>query len=126
MGKYFYIMEAVKSLRLSVLLVFLGGAAIGITSFSRLLSYALRRFHDLTIAILSGFMLGSLNKVWPWKETLETYTDSHGVVRPLIEQNILPDHQQPEAVALMLIGFFLVYGLEKLSVRGGGADTQKA
>ena len=126
LGKYFYIMEAVKSLRLSVLLVFLGGAAIGITSFSRLLSYALRRFHDLTIAILSGFMLGSLNKVWPWKETLETYTDSHGVVRPLIEQNILPDHQLPEAVALMLIGFFLVYGLEKLSVRGGGADAQKA
>lgn len=126
LGKYFYIMEAVKSLRLSVLLVFLGGAAIGITSFSRLLSYALRHFHDLTIAILSGFMLGSLNKVWPWKETLETYTDSHGVVRPLIEQNILPDQQIPAAVALMLIGFFLVYGLEKLSVRGGNADSDRS
>ncbi|MGM9759344.1 MAG: DUF368 domain-containing protein [Parabacteroides sp.] len=117
LGKYFYIMEAVKSLKVNILLIFLCGAAVGITSFSRLLSYALRKFHDVTIATLAGFMLGSLGKVWPWKETLETYTDSHGVVRPLVESNILPNQLIPEAIALMLIGFFLVYSLEKLSNR---------
>ena len=117
LGKYFYIMEAVKTLRISVMLVFVAGALIGITTFSRVLSYALRRFHDLTIALLSGFMLGSLNKVWPWKETIETYTDSHGVIKPLVEQNIAPNAQVGEAIGLMILGFVLVYVLEMLSTR---------
>ena len=82
-----------------------------------MLSYALRRFHDVTIALLSGFMLGSLNKVWPWKETLETYTDSHGVIKPLVEHNIAPNAQVIEAIGLMILGFVLVYALEKLSMR---------
>ena len=73
LGKYFYIMEAVKTFNIPVMLVFICGAAIGITSFSRVLSFALRRFHDITISVLAGFMLGSLNKVWPWKETIETF-----------------------------------------------------
>ena len=119
LGKYFYIMEAVKSFRITVMLTFMAGAVIGITTFSRVLSFALRRFHDATIALLSGFMLGSLNKVWPGKETIETYTDSHGVVKPLVEQNIAPNTQVIEAVVLMILGFTLVYALEKLSTRKG-------
>ena len=121
LGKYFYIMEAVKTLNIPVMLVFICGAAIGITSFSRVLSYALRRFHDTTIAVLTGFMLGSLNKVWPWKETIETYTDSHGVIKPLVEANILPDQLLWEAVGLMIFGFAIVYFLEKLSMKGAKA-----
>jgi len=115
MGKYFYIMDAVKSFKLSVLLIFTAGVIVGITTFSRFLSFALRRFHDVTIAVLSGFMLGSLNKVWPWKETVTTYTDHHGVVKPLVETNILPDKLLWEAVALTIIGFLLVYMLDRLS-----------
>ena len=115
LGKYFYIMDAVKTFNIPVMLVFICGAAIGITSFSRVLSFALRKFHDVTIAVLAGFMLGSLNKVWPWKETVETYTDSHGVVKPLVESNILPNQLIWEATALMVLGFALVYFLEKLS-----------
>lgn len=108
-------MDAVKTFNIPVMLVFICGAAIGITSFSRVLSFALRKFHDVTIAVLAGFMLGSLNKVWPWKETVETYTDSHGVVKPLVESNILPNQLIWEATALMVLGFALVYFLEKLS-----------
>lgn len=121
LGKYFYIMEAVKTFNIPVMLVFICGAAIGITSFSRILSYALRKFHDVTIAVLGGFMLGSLNKVWPWKKVLETYTDSHGEIKPLVETNIFPDHLVGEAVGLMLLGFFLVYFLEKLSMKSAKA-----
>ena len=121
LGKYFYIMEAVKTLNIPVMLVFICGAAIGITSFSRVLYYALSRFHDTTIAVLAGFMLGSLNKVWPWKETIETYTDSHGVIKPLVEANILPDQLLWEAVGLMIFGFAIVYFLEKLSMKGAKA-----
>lgn len=124
LGKYFFIMEAVKSLRMSILLVFAGGAVIGISLFSRALSYALHRFHDITIAILSGFMLGSLNKVWPWKETIETYIDRHGVAKPLIETNILPDRQLWEAIGLAFAGFAIVYLLERLSLKNKKEKTE--
>lgn len=117
LGKYFYIMEAVKTFNIPIMAVFICGAAIGIISFSRVLSFALHRFHDVTIAVLAGFMLGSLNKVWPWKETIETYVDSHGVVKPLIEANILPNQQIGPAVALAVFGFLLVCVLENISKR---------
>lgn len=115
LGKYFYIMSAVKSLDIVVMLVFICGAFIGITSFSNVLSFLLRRFHNTTIATLAGFMLGSLNKVWPWKKTVETYVDSHGNIKPLVEENILPNTLLWEGVGLMLFGFILVYVLEKIS-----------
>ena len=124
LGKYFFIMDAVKSLRISVLLVFAGGSVIGISLFSRALSYALHRFHDITIAILSGFMLGSLNKVWPWKETIETYIDRHGVAKPVIETNILPDRQLWEAIGLAFAGFAIVYLLERLSLKNKKEKTE--
>ena len=119
LGKYFFIMEAVKTFDIKVILVFGAGACIGITRFSRVLSYALKHFRNITLAVLTGFMLGSLNKVWPWKETIETFIDSHGVEKPLIESNILPNQYIWEAVVLMLAGFFLVYFLEKLSTGKG-------
>ena len=107
LGKYFFIMDAVKTLDVVVIAVFGAGACIGITSFSRILSYALAHFRNITLAVLTGFMLGSLNKVWPWKEVVETFVDSHGEVKPLIETNILPNAHVPEAVVLMVVGFFL-------------------
>ena len=110
-------MEAVKNLDFLILIVFACGAIIGITSFSRVLSYALKNWHDVTISVLAGFMLGSLNKVWPWKECIETYTDSKGNIQPLIEHNILPDQLVPEAIALAFLGFAIVYVLEKLSMK---------
>jgi hypothetical protein BACCOPRO_00402 len=114
LGKYFYVMEAVKTLDLVVLGVFAFGAALGITSFSRVLSYALKNFRNITLSVLSGFMLGSLNKVWPWKEVEKLVSDGHEV---MIEHNIAPNTEVAEAVVLMLIGFFLVYVLEKISAK---------
>lgn len=117
LGKYYFIMEAVKTFNIPVILVFICGAAIGITSFSRVLSYTLRRFKNITYAVLAGFMLGSLNKVWPWKEVTESYIDRHGVVKALSEVNILPNELVWQGFALMVVGFFLVYFLEKLSAK---------
>ena len=104
LGKYFFIMEAVKTLDLKVIAIFGIGACVGITSFSRLLSYALSHMRNITLAVLSGFMLGSLNKVWPWKETIEG-----------VEQNIAPNAFVWQAVCLALLGFVMVYGIEKIS-----------
>lgn len=104
LGKYFFIMEAVKTLDLKVIAIFGIGACVGITSFSRLLSYALNHMRNITLAVLSGFMLGSLNKVWPWKETIEG-----------VEQNVAPNAFVWQAVCLALLGFVMVYGIEKIS-----------
>lgn len=117
LGKYFYIMDAINTLDFIVLGVFAIGAFLGITSFSRVLSFALKNFRNITLSVLTGFMLGSLNKVWPWKKVVETYTDRHGEIIPLVEHNIWPNEAVTEAIVLMLVGFFLVYFLEKLSAR---------
>ena len=112
LGKYQFILQSVSELNVPVLLCFLAGAAAGIVSFSHLLSWLLKHWHDVTVATLMGFMIGSLNKVWPWKEVLETYTDSHGKLQPLIEANVLPDRFDWGAVLLCAAGFALIYGID--------------
>jgi len=91
-------------------------------AFARVLQAALQRFRDLTLALLTGIMFGSLNKVWPWKQTLTWRTDSQGVEVPLLQENILPWHyadlfqsdaQLLSAVLLMLCGIVLVMGIER-------------
>lgn len=114
LGKYHYIMDAVKGLDLLILCVFGVGAFIGITSFSRVLSYALKHFRNVTMAVLAGFMLGSLNKVWPWKTTeIEIINGTEFT----IEHNSLPTQYLVEGVVLMIVGFMLVYVLEKISAK---------
>lgn len=126
LGKYMFILSAVSSLNIGVLLLFLIGAATGIISFSHLLSWLLKNYHTLTVALLTGFMLGSLNKVWPWKETLETYIDSHGVKQVLSETNILPgkyaalNQTDPllwQAILMCIVGFLLIYVIESIGKR---------
>lgn len=121
LGKYQYIMHAVSELNIPVILIFGVGAVAGIISFSHLLSWLLKHWHDATVAVLMGFMVGSLNKVWPWKEVLKTYTDSHGKVQPLVESNVLPgrfealtqqDAHLWQAVALCLAGLLSIYCIE--------------
>ncbi|MEG1622227.1 MAG: DUF368 domain-containing protein [Alistipes sp.] len=114
MGKYQFIMQAVGDLNIGVILLFSFGAVTGLISFSHVLSWLLKHCHDITVALLMGFMLGSLNKVWPWKEVLETYTDAHGATHPLVESNILPNiasgHAEIwQAVILAVAGFLLIY-----------------
>lgn len=126
LGKYQYILQAVSEFRLGIILLFVTGAVAGIISFSHLLSWLLRKHHDLTISLLMGFMIGSLNKVWPWKAVVETYTDTEGVVHPLVEQNITPGHFEAigqtgahlwQAISLALVGFFLIYVIEFIGKR---------
>ncbi len=121
LGKYQFILNALNEGRISVIAVLLMGALVGIVSFSHLLSWLLRKYHHLTIAVLSGFMIGSLNKIWPWKITVEEYLDSHGIARPLVERNVLPgrfeelggtDPQLLWAVLLALAGFCLIFAFE--------------
>jgi putative membrane protein len=121
LGMYKFILSAVGDLNLVVIGIFLVGAAIGIIAFSNVLSWLLKKYHNLTIAMLAGFMVGSLNKVWPWKEVTETIIDRHGELKPIAERNILPGTYEQitgheawllGAIALAVFGFVLIFVVE--------------
>lgn len=135
MGKYAFLMAAVSGFKLGILGLFLGGAVIGIVGFSHVLSWLLKNFHTATVSLLTGFMIGSLNKVWPWKETLETYVDSHGKVQPLVESNVLPNSfeaitgnspQLMQAILLCVFGFLLIFVVEGIGSRMKKLQNGKA
>lgn len=89
LGKYEFALDAVNNVDITSLLLLGAGAVIGLISFAKLLSWLFKNYHDITIAVLAGFMLGSLNKIWPWKETVESIL-IHGESKALVEKNILP------------------------------------
>jgi putative membrane protein len=123
LGKYSFIVNALTSFDLVTIIIFAAGCVLGLLSFSRLISWLFSKYHDLAIAVLAGFMIGSLNKVWPWKETVETYADRHGDLKPLIQENILPNTYQSmgmepyfwQALLFFTLGVGLVVFLEKLA-----------
>ncbi len=67
LGKYGFMLHALKTLNLPALLPFAAGGVVGIFAFSRMLAGLLRWYHDPTLSLLAGFMLGALHKVWPWQ-----------------------------------------------------------
>ena len=106
------------------LVVFAIGAIIGLKSFSKVLHWMFEKHKNTTLALLIGFMAGSLNKVWPWKQVLETRINSHGEVVPYIDKSILPQNfdGQPQiltAIILAIIGFIVIFGMEKLAAKLG-------
>lgn len=124
LGMYRFILGAISEIKISVILTFLAGAGMGIVVFSNILSWLLRKYHNLTIAMLAGFMVGSLNKVWPWKHVTKTFIDRHGEMRPLIEINVLPakfteitgqNSMLAMAIGLAIIGFAFIFLIEKFT-----------
>lgn len=120
LGKYQFILSAVSDLKITVLLTFTFGCLSGLILFSKLLSFLLHKFHNITIASLSGFMLGALNKVWPWKKTILFYKNSKGEIIPLLEKNISPlnfdgNNHLTMAIVMFIIGCITIYILESLN-----------
>ena len=124
LGLYPVVAVSFKKLDLLVLVIFASGCLLGLLSFSKLLNWLLHRWRDITLAFLAGLMLGSLNKVWPWKQTMSWVTDSHGKLQPLLQDNLWPaqfaqqvgnDPQLLLAISLALAGALMVLGLEGLS-----------
>jgi putative membrane protein len=96
------------------------GVVAGIVSFVRVLNWLFKHYHDLTVALLTGIVMGSLRKIWPWKEIISFITTSHGKVIPIEEVNVWPAHINAEvglAVAIMVIGFILALKLNAASGR---------
>lgn len=121
LGKYEFIIDTLKNPFLAdniqIIIVFLCGCTVGLAGFARFLKLLLMKYHSLTLAFLTGLMFGSMRKIWPWKETLETAM-IHGKLRVLKERNIWPqafDSELVFAVCLIVVGLIAVLALERLS-----------
>jgi putative membrane protein len=126
MGMYSPMLDAVRNLQTDLLTLFAAGCVTGLLGFSHLLHWLFARFKLLTLAMLTGFLLGSLRMLWPWKMTASTYMDSHGQLQPLHRVNVMPwDYQQLvgdspmilPCLLLCVLGVGLVFLLEWWSRR---------
>lgn len=120
-GMYGPILTAVNEWQLDRLGLFVTGCVVGLLSIAQVLSWAFRRYRDGMLALLTGFMLGALSKVWPWKEAISWRINSHGERVPLEEINLLPGTYASvtgessalmAAIGLAILGVVVVLGLE--------------
>lgn len=121
-GKYEYMITALTEMNIPVVIVFVLGCFLGLLGFSRFLSWILTHYRFPTLALLGGFMIGSLNKVWPWKQVISFRLNHEGVQVPAFDKSILPwDYfsktgQDPlvfKAILCAALGVFLVVAIEK-------------
>lgn len=128
LGKYQYVLDAINNMDVVTIAIVGVGAVAGLVSVARLLSWLLARYHDATMAFLGGLMLGSLRKLWPWKNPIawvrdaggDIVLDSHGEPIVAVEANFLPDIAVPGgatevlfAVLLALTGFAIVMAINR-------------
>ncbi len=132
LGLYTTVIEGLLSVDVGLIASLIVGCSIGLLSFSHLLSWLLHRFHTVTLALLTGFLFGSLKVIWPWKQTVQTVIDRHGEVVPVVQKNLFPrqffdvtgvEPQVGLALLMACIGACLVLGLEVFAKNGQSIDT---
>ena len=122
LGAYKPVFEAINNRDIKLLAIIGAGVVVGLLTFSRIIKWLFDHYKNTTLAVLTGFILGSLNKIWPWKETLTWRTNSHGIQVPLNEQSISPfsfdgENQLVIAIILAIVGFLMILVLEKIAVK---------
>jgi putative membrane protein len=121
LGAYKPVLNAINTKDFFNIIVFMVGAVLGLLTFSRVLKWLFSKYKNYTLAILIGFITGSLNKIWPWKETISWRTNSKGIEVPFNTSSISPfsyegDSQLIMASLLAITGFCLILLLEKIAV----------
>lgn len=120
LGAYQTVISAIKSFEISKLALFGAGCVVGLLTFSNLLNWMYKKHHDLTITLLTGFLLGSLQKLWPWQNQVQLlHTHSDGKEDWLME-NVMPanftgDPQMTMVIICFVVGFGLIFALERLA-----------
>lgn len=116
MGNYeLLLIRSVTSFDVPMLSLFIGGSVLGLVGLSNILAWVLKRYHDSTMALLTGFVLGSLLIIWPWQEPVRTTLNAEGHVVVLEYARYWPDFglvHTWSAVGIMLLGLGLIFGLE--------------
>ncbi|WP_435622934.1 DUF368 domain-containing protein [Flagellimonas sp.] len=121
LGSYKTILDGVHERDIQLVVIVALGAIFGLLSFARILKWMFNHYKSLTLALLTGFILGSLNKIWPWKKVLETKTFGDKTI-VIDEMNVWPwdfegEPQLVFAILLAVIGFSLIFILEKTASR---------
>lgn len=121
LGAYKTVTEAAHDFDFKTLGIVAIGAVFGLLAFSRILKWLFDHYSNITLAVLTGFIAGSLNKIWPWKKVLETAEFGEKIV-VLREASVLPGNfegnpQLVPAVILMLTGFLLILILERIATQ---------
>lgn len=119
LGMYKPVLDAIHYKDFGLIAVLMSGAVVGLLSFSRLLKWLFDHYENLTLAVLTGFIIGSLNKIWPWKEVLESVM-INGKLKILKEKSVSPFSYEGEAqlgmaVLFALLGFGFILLLERLA-----------
>ena len=119
LGAYKPVIEALDQRDIKTLLIVGIGAIVGLLTFSRLLKWLFDKHKYVTLAVLTGFIAGSLNKIWPWKQVIESEI-IHGKLKVLQEESVLPFNYEGDpnllwAVIFAIIGFGVILLLEKFS-----------
>ena len=123
LGAYKPVLESIHTRDIKLIATLATGAIIGLLTFSKVLNWLFAHYKNLTLSVLVGFILGSLNKIWPWKETLTWRVNSQGEKVAFNEQSISPfafegDPQLNAAILLAIVGFFVIISLEKIANLG--------
>ena len=120
LSKYEFIINAIKDFDLRIILVFGFGCIFGLLIFSRLLHFLFQNYKDNLLCILSGFLIGSLIKIWPFRKVLETRTNSEGINEVVVSQHVLPSPQDLESLLIFTIfsicGYLLITIIQKKSI----------
>lgn len=120
LGSYKTILTAVDERDFKIIITVGLGVVFGLLSFARLLKWMFDHYKNITLAVLTGFILGSLNKIWPWKKILETKIIGKKII--VIDENISPfafegDNQLVYALLAAVIGFSLIFILERTAAK---------
>lgn len=117
LGQYHFVIESIKDGALLGLVPLALGCAVGILAFVRILSWLLKNYDQWTIAVLVGFMVGSLRRIWPFKVDLEQAMGRNGELVPLRQANVLPEVDLTFwlALGLCVLGFVVVYVLDQVA-----------
>ncbi len=126
LGAYNALSNAFYDFNIKKISIFLAGAVIGLLSFSKVLKWLFTNYKNSTLAILTGFIIGSLPVIWPWKEVLITSINNKGITVSVLQQPIYPatfenlyqtNSQLTLAIILMVIGFLTLFILEKIGTK---------
>ncbi len=120
LSKYEYIITAIKEFDIRTLLVFGLGCVFGLIIFSRILHFLFQNYKQNLLSLLSGFLIGSLIKIWPFRKALETRINSDGIEETITSQPFLPNMEFQEELIFFaiftLIGYFLISIIQKKSI----------
>ena len=121
LSKYEFIINSIKDFKFDVLIVFALGCIFGLLLFSRFLSYLFLNYKNYVLSLLSGFLFGSLLKVWPFKTIIETRINSDGIKEAFVTRPALPNTGNIEEIIFFImfsiVGYLLIYFLQKKSIQ---------